>query len=209
MNKNLRDALDDAYNEEHTLDAHADTLDALHKAMRDKHERRSPILIRMLRYHMPAYQTLALAGVLVSVIAWMYFTRTDGAAPQNVVLDNGTASQTVSQMPPHTTSQTLLRGSVDTDAIVRRVVDSLRGEMQRESEKTRRSLEGVTRKSIERVAKNIYGGNARPLESPLQNDGAVGLENLTQLQYQQRGKSLADDGMSTRFGDTATSEMLR
>ncbi len=218
MSRKLHDALDDAYNEQQPLEARADTPDVLRKAFAEKHEhgqkhevhekreQRPFVLIRMLRYRMPAYQTLALTSVLLAVIAWMYTSNSDSS--ERIVYRTEPSREGTSLSP--TTNQ----ASVDTDAIVRRVVDSVRSEMQRESEKTRRSLEGVTKISMERMATNLKltsgnANNAKLLQSPLPNDDAVGLKNLTQLHYQQRGKSLADDGVASRFNYTAMSEVLR
>lgn len=227
MSKNLRDALDDAYDEPHGRDPHGlephgvdphglqpkpNTHDVLRKAMREKRERRPMVLVRMLRYRMPAYQTLALACILLAVIAWLYAGKADATKERIVYMqtnesagmDPSSNAGGVSHQPSNVADGTRLKSDsrgMDTDAFVRRVVDSVRNELRRESVQTRRSLKDVSEK--------LKYVQTQPLLSPLQNDGAVGLENLTQLQYQQRGRSLADHALSERFNDTVMSEQLR
>lgn len=207
MNKKFRDTLNNAYAEQEPLEAKADTLNDLHQAMQRKHKQSTSVLIHMLRYRMPAYQTLALASVLLAVIAWMYVDNQRSTTNDSIV--NAPTLNNTYGAKDATGDQAGDQATIDTDAIVRRVVDSVRSEMQREAAITRRSLEGVTKKSMERVAQRFNDGGRKPLHSPMQNDVAGGLENLTQLQYQQRGKSLADDGVVGRFNDTVMSETLR
>ena len=102
---------------------------------------------------------------------------------------------------------------VDTDEIVRRVIDSLRDELERPApvevrtvivhDGGRREKPGVA--SREQPA-------LRDTAEPRERDAAprgnmfVGLANLRQLEIQRRGKNLAEDSAGSRFMVASTPE---
>lgn len=206
MSKQLRDALNDAYHEEQPVEARAETLQTLHTAMRGKRSQRGFAVLRLLRYRMPVYQAAAVVCVLLAAVTWLYIDGTPASPSERIVYVNA-ATQNSDEVVRRVVDS--MRNEVFT-TMRQEMLDSMRIELQTEYAKTRRSLEGVTKKSIESVAKNFNNiRTAQPLDGPLQNDGSVGLDNLTQLQYQQRGRTLAEGGISPPFGDTVTSEILR
>jgi hypothetical protein len=90
---------------------------------------------------------------------------------------------------------------VDTEEIVRRVVDSLRGELERPARVEVRTVvvhDGRREDSSKSALAPRDSAEPRQ-DAPPRGNMFVGLANLKQLEIQRRGKNLAEDSAGSRF----------
>lgn len=177
----------------------AESRDALHAAMvssgRSAGARKRSWLGDLLSYRIPLYQPAAALGLLL-VIAGVYLMgREEGMRDRIVYLPTPAAGV---QEPVV---------QIDTEAIVQRVVDSLKEEFARSAESSpvravsaQRLEKRPRRRGVDSALRASDGRKNGPRSATTAEDNRfVGLGNMPQLDRQRRGKSIAEDSTIDRF----------
>jgi hypothetical protein len=181
------------------------TRDALHAAMKARHQGAKPARFRfagVLALRVPLYQPLA-ALALAAVIMLVYLGGRQSGVRERIVYLQSPAAPAV---------------QVDTDAIVERVVDSLKGEFARAADSDSRATDvaaGGARghagrsKMIQKIADTMIRlARQAPPPPAVQSNRFVGLGNLPGLDRQRRGKSVVEDSTLGRFRSRLVSDRI-
>jgi hypothetical protein len=180
------------------------TLDSLHRAMKAAEPRRAPMfsLAGLLGRAVPLYKPIA-AFALVLVVAAVYIAGRESGVRERVVYI---------QSPATAVAQ------VDTEAIVQRVVDSIKAELGRGGEPATvlNASNGARitprRGRGRRGADTSFGiaqrRGAVATVPVVEGNQFVGLGNLPGLDRQRRGKSIAEDSTVGRFHSKMINDRL-
>jgi hypothetical protein len=186
-----------------TIEPRPEIRSALHAALESRRHRATPRRLSLgdlLGYRVPAYT--AVAGFATAIVLAVMLGRADVAQPPVV-------RERIVYMPA---SQTRLVAA-DREEIVRRVTDSLKAELAKESDArppmrvatapVRSPRHGNRGAGVRHAPGSASPRPAAPT-SPIASDNQfVGLANLPQLDLQKRGKTLAEDSSFRQFGWSA------
>jgi hypothetical protein len=159
---------------------------AAHAAMAGR-RKRAPLLGGFLSgiasYRVPLYQPTLAALAAIMVVFLVRPEPREGPARERVIYRTVAASV----------------APVDTEEIVRRVVDSLRGELERPAQ-VRTVVVHDGRRGDSSKSALAPRDSAEPRQDAAPRGNMfVGLANLRQLEIQRRGKNLAEDSAGSRF----------
>jgi|GEM_PF-2568466 len=167
---------------------------AAHAAMRARSGRRPAhaiwgALARAARYRVPVYQPVTGALAAFAVLLLLHGATLEPQPRERIVYREIAAPA----------------AAVDTDEIVRRVVDSLKEELERPAQVEVRTV--VVRSdrpatapgSPEESTADTAERRARRPSAAATENRFVGLANLPQLDAQRRGKNLAEDSAGSKF----------